>query len=197
MHNNDSQLCDIILDKAALDTIYHKGKESNNELLAQYSEIKVAVANINIAIRSLKTGKSKEFLEQALVECDSLDIQKLSKAALEDIDRIYEYLDTTVYKDAVKAIQASPSSFERWCDNLIIENIKPQKYNPFTLSPLVAYILARENEIKTVRIILSGKRNDIADDSIRERLRGMYVLQIRERDSIYGFANRASNLSCR
>ncbi|MCI8744511.1 MAG: V-type ATP synthase subunit C, partial [Lachnospiraceae bacterium] len=35
--------------------------------------------------------------------------------------------------------------------------------------------LARENEIKTVRIILSGKLNGLSDDSIRERVREMYV----------------------
>jgi V/A-type H+-transporting ATPase subunit C len=43
------------------------------------------------------------------------------------------------------------------------------------ISPLAAYILARENEIKSVRILLSGKINDLPEDSIRERLREMYV----------------------
>ena len=38
----------------------------------------------------------------------------------------------------------------------------------------MAYALARENEIKTVRIILSGKLNGLSDDSIRERVREMY-----------------------
>ncbi|MEG1145790.1 MAG: V-type ATPase subunit, partial [Clostridium sp.] len=67
------------------------------------------------------------------------------------------------------------SSFERWCDNLIMNRIKPQKYNSFTVSPLAAYILARENEIKCVRILLSGKLNNLPDNSLRERLREMYV----------------------
>ena len=38
-----------------------------------------------------------------------------------------------------------------------------------------AYVLARENEIKTVRIILSGKQNGFSEESIRERVREMYV----------------------
>ena len=57
----------------------------------------------------------------------------------------------------------------------IIQTIKPQKYNPFSVEPLVAYVLARENEIKTVRIILSAKANNLPEDSIRERVREMYV----------------------
>ena len=40
---------------------------------------------------------------------------------------------------------------------------------------VIAYVIARQNEIKTVRIILSGKLNDLPDDSIRERVREMYV----------------------
>lgn len=175
MHTGDGQLCDVIIDKSALDTILEKSKESGNDVLAKYGEQKVAVADINIAIRSCKTGKDRAFLLRALAECDTLNKKELIEAALEGMESIYTYLGTTVYADVVDALQESASAFERWSDNLIIRHIRPQKYNPFTLSPLAAYILARENEIKTVRILLSGKRNDIADGSIRERLRDMYV----------------------
>jgi V/A-type H+-transporting ATPase subunit C len=141
----------------------------------KYAELKVAVANINIAIRSFKTKKSKVFTLRALADCRSLDRKKLAAAACESLDAIYQYLLFTDYADAVEAIKESTSAFERWSDNLIIRHIRPQKSNPFTIAPLAAYILARENEIKTVRILLSGKRNDIADSSVRERMRDMYV----------------------
>ena len=74
-----------------------------------------------------------------------------------------------------QALKESPSAFERWCDNQLIETIKPQKYNPFTAGPLVAYILAKENEIKTVRIILTARLNGLEEEQIRERIREMYV----------------------
>lgn len=175
LSTGDSQLCDVIIDKAALIAIYKKGKASENELLSLYVELKVAASDINIAIRSRKTGKDRRFLERALAPCESLDLNRLVFAALEAQDAIYDYLAVTNYSDAVIALKESPSAFERWCDNRMISYIRPQKYNSFTVSPLAAYILARENEIKTVRIILSGKRNDIADDLVRERLRDMYV----------------------
>lgn len=175
MHTGDGQLCDIIIDKAALETINQKARESGNELFSIYAELKVVAADINIAIRGCKTKKNIEFFKKALAECDSLDIKKLGEAALSGEDAIYEYLANTQYSDAVSAIKESPSAFERWCDNLIIRHIKPQKFNPFSVSPLAAYILARENEIKSVRILLSGKLNDLPEDLIRERLREMYV----------------------
>lgn len=175
LHTGDSQLCDVIIDRAALETIYAEGKASGNELLKQYAELKVAQADINIAIRSVKTGKDSDFLNRALAKCESLETERLIDSAMEGTEAIYKYLSDTVYADAVPALKESSQAFERWCDNRIIGYIRPQKYNPFTLSPLAAYLLARENEIKTVRIILSGKRNDIADNIIRERLRDMYV----------------------
>lgn len=175
LHTGDSQLCDIIIDKAALESIYKNGKATKNALLSEYAELKVASSDINIAIRSFRTGKDRSFIERALAKCDSLDCKELTTSALEGEESIYHYLSTTVYADAVNALKESSSAFERWCDNLIIKHIRPQRFNPFTVSPLAAYILARENEIKTVRILLSGKRNVISDDSIRERLRDMYV----------------------
>lgn len=174
-HTGDGQLCDVIIDRAALETILVKAKASQNELLQEYAQLKAVTANINIGIRGFKTGKSKEFLERALVECETLSKKDLIEAVLAGEEEIYHYLSSTSYGPAVEAIKESPAAFERWCDNLMINRIKPQKYNPFTLSPLAAYILARENEIKTVRILLSGKLNDIGEQAIRERLREMYV----------------------
>ena len=146
LHTQDGQLCDIIIDKAALDAICAAGKSSGNE-----------------------------FLEQALAPCGSINVARLAQAAIEGVDSIGSYLETTAYADAVEELRRSPSAFERWCDNLLIRKIKPQQYSAFGLGPLAAYILARENEIKSVRIVLSGKLNHLPEESIRERIREMYV----------------------
>ena len=87
------------------------------------------------------------------------------------------YMTTSLseYSDAVPELKKSPSAFERWCDNLIIRNIRSEITHPYTLGPLAAYIIARENEISTVRIVLSGLINDLPEQSVRERAREMYV----------------------
>ena len=171
----DSQLCDIIIDKATLEAIYQKGKESKNDLISGYAELKCAAANINIAIRSCKTKKGKEFLERAFAKIDTLNVDRLVESALNSEDAIYDYLETTTYADAIDAIKESSSAFEKWCDDKIMNYIKPQKYKAFSYSPIAAYVLAKENEIKSVRIILSGKLNDLPEEEVKERLREMYV----------------------
>ena len=175
LHTGDGQLCDVIIDRAALDAIYQAGKESPDKIIQDYAESTVAVADIKIAVRSQKTAKSTDFMKRAMAECDSLSVSQLSKAALSGMDAICEYLRGTAYAEGADALAESPSAFERWCDNWIIQTISPEKYHAFTIGPVIAYVIARQNEIKTVRIILSGKQNELPDDSIRERVREMYV----------------------
>ena len=175
LHTRDGQLCDIMIDRAALDAIYKAGMEAEDKIIRDYAESAVAVADIKIAVRSQKTAKSIEFMKRAMTECESVNVDQLAKAALGGMDAIRDYLQGTAYAEGAEALAESPSAFERWCDNRIIQTISPQKYESFTIGPVVAYVLARQNEIKTVRIILSGKRSELPDDSIRERVREMYV----------------------
>ncbi len=175
LHTRDGQLCDVIVDRAALDAIYRAGKAAKDDVLRGYAESTVAVTDIKIAVRSQKTAKSLEFMRRALAPCDTLNVEALAHAALGGLEAIRDYLSGTDYSEGAEALAESPSAFERWCDNRIIHTIRPQKYNSFSIGPIVAYALARENEIKTVRIILSGKLNGLSEDSIRERVREMYV----------------------
>ncbi len=175
LHTRDGQICDVIIDRAALDAVYKAGKAAKDAIIRDYAESTVAVADIKIAVRSQKTAKSLDFMTRAMAECDSVSVSQLAKAALNGMDAIREYLMGTAYAQGAEALAESPSAFERWCDNRIIQTISPQKYNAFTIGPVIAYVIARQNEIKTVRIILSGKLNNLPDDSIRERVREMYV----------------------
>ena len=175
LHSGDGQLCDVVIDRATMEAVKEAGRSSRDEIIRDYAESTVAVANIKIAVRASKTAKPLEFMKRAMAPCDTLNVDGLAHAALAGMDSIIEYLNGNGYAEAAEALKDSPSAFERWCDNRIIQTIKPQKSNPFSVGPLVAYVIARENEIKTVRIILTCKQNGLSDDSIRERVREMYV----------------------
>ncbi|MEA4966186.1 MAG: V-type ATPase subunit [Oscillospiraceae bacterium] len=175
LHTRDGQLCDVIVDRACLDAICKAGQDAEEPIIQDYAESTVAVADIKIAARGAATGKTAEFLLRAMSPCASLSVEELVRAALGGTVSLSDYLQSMGYGEAGEALRQSPSAFERWCDDRIIETIQPQLLNPFSVGPLFAYVLARENEIKTVRIILSGKRNELPEESIRERIRKMYV----------------------
>ena len=171
----DGQLCDVILDRAALEDILDAGNTSGSEVLQEYARLTVVAADIKIAVRSGQTGKSLEFVRRALAPCPALDTDALARAAVAGPNAVVDYLAQSDYAEAAGALQESPAAFERWCDNLIIRHLQPQKANPFTVGPLAAFILARENEIKCARVVLSGKLNNLPESIIRERMREMYV----------------------
>lgn len=171
----DGQLCDVIIDKAALESISEAGRRTDSEMLREYAKLFVALANIKIALRAAKTGKNREFIDRAMSSCDALSVERLKSAAAGGYDAVVEFLASEGYEGAADAIRESNSAFECWCDNEVIRSIRPQKYISSTVGPLIAYVLARENEIKTVRIIITGKMNDLPDEAIRERIREMYV----------------------
>lgn len=171
----DGQLADVILDKAQLEAMLQFGRESGSPFVMKYAELTVAMADLKIAVRAQKTGKSADFLKRALAACDSVDIQDLAAAAVQGREALYDYISHTSYSGAVDALSTSNSAFEKWCDDRVIAHITAAKYEPFGMDPLFAFILARENEIKMVRIVLSGLHNDLSRESIRERLRNLYV----------------------
>lgn len=175
LHSGDGQLCDVIIDRAAMEAIKEAGRTAKEQIIKDYAETTVAVTNIKIAVRASKTAKTIEFMKRAMAACDSINVDKLAQAALAGMDSIIDYLNSNGYEAAAESLKDSPSAFERWCDNRIIQAVKSQKTNPFSAGPLVAYVIARENEIKTVRIILTCRQNGLPDDSIRERIREMYV----------------------
>jgi V/A-type H+-transporting ATPase subunit C len=175
LQTRDGQLCDAIIDRAALEAIRKAGAASGEKLLKDYGELICATGDIKIAVRCARCGKDRSFLMKALAPCDSLDIELLADAATSGVDAICAYLDHTDYADAVDELKKSVAAFERWCDNRMIETIRPEIHNPFGIGPIAAYILARENEIRTVRIILAAKRNNLPEEMLRERVRVMYV----------------------
>ncbi len=175
LHYRDGQLCDIIIDKACLDQIKKASKQNKNELIKRYGELTVALADIKTAVRGAHAKKDPAFFKEALAECDTLDITRLTEAASLGTDDIYDYLENTSYKDAVEALKKSFFAFEKWCNDALMESIRPEKAHPFTIGPLAAYILARESEISSVRMIITGKENDLPDQMIRERISRTYV----------------------
>lgn len=175
LHTKDGQLCDSIVDRGALEAMESAANATGNKFLIDYVKSVIAVTNIRIALRGAGSGRSKEFLERAVANVSFMNTTKLKTAASAGVEAVMEFLRTEGYADAAEAAGESNSVFERWCDNRVIETIKSQKYLADTPGPVIAYLLARENEIKTVRIILTCKQNKVPEDAIKERVREMYV----------------------
>ena len=175
LQTGDGQLCDAIVDRACLEEILRLGKESGLEVLERYGQWITATANIQTAYRCCKAGKNREFLELALAPCAGLDPGELIAAALQGSEELLSYLESTTFREGAEKLRASASAFEKWRDDRAMELVQGEKREYESAGPLFAYAVARRREMDTVRIILSGKRNGLAEEKVRERLRETYV----------------------
>ena len=172
---DDGQLSDSVIDKKSLETYLEFAKRSKNAVLKDIAEFTVACADIKIAYRSALTKKDIGFLDASLAECAAIDLPALKKAAASGVDSVIDALSHTEYSEAAELLKTSPTAFEKWCDDTVISKIIPAKYNAFGILPLIGFYLAKENEVKTVRIIMAAKESGLPESAIRERVRKLYV----------------------
>ena len=175
LETGDGGLCDIIIDKAYLETLLGCGEKSDIGFIKDYAETTVALSNIKIAARGSRLGKNAEFFRRSLAECKTLNIEEVGKAASNSFEDFMEYLKGTDYREAADVLAKSYTAFEKWCDDRIMQEAKKEKNNQFTLAPIFAHILAKESEFKMVGLVLTAKQNKLNGDVIRERLRELYV----------------------
>ena len=170
----DGQRLDMMVDRACLDATEAAAVKIKDKFLSEYAETKVVIADIKIAVRGALTARSKALLEEAISENRTFDVKRLITAAATGIDAVYDFLDIAGFKTAVEALKDSFSSFERWCDDYIMSSLMNQKTNIQSSGPIVAFYLAKKNEIRMARIIMTAKANGFSDDIISARVRRMY-----------------------
>lgn len=174
LKTRDGQLCDMIIDRAEMEVLLSEAKKCNTDFIENYFRLKISLLNIKVALRCAVTGKSAEFTERAMADGTDIDKIEFSKAAADGLDSLIEVIQRSAFSDCIDYVRLSLADFEKWCDNQLMNLIKPQKTKNFTLSPIVAYLLGVENEIKMVRLILTGKLNSLPQSVILERVREMY-----------------------
>ena len=170
----DGQRLDMMIDRACLDATIESATLTKDRFLIEYAETKVLMADIKIAVRAADTRRPLSVIEEALAPVGKLDTKKLAVAAATNRDSVYEFLERVGYHDAVEALKDSFSSFEKWCDDYVMGTLMNQKTNIQSSGPIVAFFLAKQNEIRTARIIMTAKANGFGEDVISERVRKMY-----------------------
>ena len=82
---------------------------------------------------------------------------------------------TTPYEALSEPLSQSMRAFECACDNLMLKKMRSQLSESEHFGPIAAYVIARECEIKCVRMILTGQQHKLPESILRESLREAYV----------------------
>ncbi|MCL2013459.1 MAG: V-type ATPase subunit [Oscillospiraceae bacterium] len=172
---NDGQLAEIELDKAAFSAMAEVAANSREPFLIGWADLSIALLNMSIALRGAKAKKSKSFLTGAMLKCKNIDNSVLLNAAESGLTEVIAAFTQCGFEDAAKAAEESVSEFERWRDNKRLNYLKAARYKAFGFEPLLGFLVGKQTELQSVRIILSGLRGGIDAETLRGRLRDLYV----------------------
>ena len=177
----DPQSIDIKLDQAMYGHMLSEAAELGNPFVTKLIKIYIDLANIGAFLRMRNMRKDASFLRGALIEGGDVDHGVYARYLLDSPESFVNAMQHTPYsqlcEDGVKSFEATGTLtvFERSADNYVNSFAKKTKLYPIGLELIAAYFVARQTELKNIRIIMVGKINGIAQDIIRERLRESYV----------------------
>lgn len=170
----NSQMIDVTLDKAAFVQMKQAALESGNKFIIDYMAKVCDLTNLKSFLRIKNMHKTYAMFTSVFVEGGNLSLSVFFNAF--GMDSLVSGFKGTAYEEICEdGMTQGFTVFEKLCDNYIMNFVKSAKYEALTLEPLIAYLYAKESEIKTVRIILTSVLNGIRPDIIKERVREAYV----------------------
>ena len=175
---SNPQQADFVLDKAYFAEFTEAAKQSGNSFLQGYGKLLIDAANLKSTVRTMRMGKDRDFLRDALIPGGNVSTDRLlsssDKEALASLFTCSELEKAaTLAGDALDG--GTLTAFERACDNAVNTYLGKAKLVSFGSEPMTAYLAAVENEITAVRMILTGRLAGVKSEAIRERLRDLYA----------------------
>ena len=174
----EPQTISIALDRAYL---AHALQESERHpVFSQYFRAMADFDNVLTFLRLRAMGASIESLDEVILPEGGVKYRDLYNAYELSFESLNRVLGNSVCSEALlsglNAMQRTGniSEVEKARDNYLVSLLSEHKYESETIYPIVGYYLAKEREGRAVRLIVTGKRNGVADSVIRERLVKLY-----------------------
>lgn len=169
---------DITLDKAhykwALKLLPPRRKAAG-----EYFTARIDTLNCQMALRAMHREKSAAFLAPMLIDGGSHTPEKWLKAFSrpDTLPIMVNQHGAEVYAAAIAAMmdEEKLAHFERVCADRLLAFFTPFKRRINADERLIGHLFLRDREAAAVRLIMVGKENGFAPDTIRERLRDLYA----------------------
>lgn len=175
----DPQAADFVLDRAYYQELRDAAEASESQFLQGYVRLMIDAANLRAAVRASRMGRGAEFLSQVLVSGGNADQARIAAADPAQLAALFSgtpLAEAAAKGSALTAAGSGPlTAFERLCDNALTAYLAQSRRIPFGEHVVLGYLFAKEAELTTIRIIMTGRMAGLDTEIIRERLRESYV----------------------
>ena len=146
------------------------------EELKEYFRVYADCLNLASFVRTLGIGGNFAFFEDVYTEGGSIPKEDFEKAFQEGVSAVAVLAKRTplaAYADALAA--GDVTGFEVARDDYLLGIFRKSKAEMFSVAPVMGYYLAKQNEIRVLRIALVCIKNGVDKQEIRKKLRELYA----------------------
>ena len=166
-------IIDSILDKECFVHMKKLAVQLKNDFILKYIEKLIDITNIKTFFRVRKIYKDPYIFEVSYMEGGKITLNNfMENLDEEDQNLKYKFIG---FSDTIAQAIDHYENLDQFCDDYIMNYMKDAKLKALTIEPILAYIYAKKTEFKNIRIIFSGKLNQVTPEKIKERLRESYV----------------------
>ena len=171
--NKDVRQIDYAIDRVQADYNLKEARRLKSIFLLGLFRIQIDLTNIRTLLR-LKFTESEE--RNVFLKSGYLGLQRLQQGFDIGYESLGQLFFATPYYRVVEIganYLASNKSFlaaEQQCDEFLTGFLKSTIQVTAGPQPIIAYLLMKENEIRTVRLILTAKKNNLATQLILDRI---------------------------
>lgn len=177
----DPQEIDIVLDKACYKEMWEGAQATGNEFLMGYVQLLIDILNLNALLRLRRMGKGWDFFRKVFLEGGTISEKLLTANYEESCQQLAERLAPYGFRDVLSRggglleETGKYTLLEKLCDDLRMQYLRDAKYITAGPEPVAAFYLAKESEIKNLRMVFTGRLSGTSEEIMKERLRETYV----------------------
>ncbi len=177
----DPQRIDIILDRMYLKELHQMVVSKGMPLFLEFVKAMIDFLNIRTLIRVKRQGKDQAFLHDVLFENGNIDRERIAACFYDSEATIMQrFRNEKIGHALIRGLESErnnggPAEFEKAMDRYLMNLLRQSKYIHFGPEPLISYLLAKEAEIKNLRLIIISKLYNVPPVRIKKRMRDVYV----------------------
>lgn len=169
------RLIDTLIDKAMFKDIVERLKKDCDEYVRQYFVSLIDTTNILSLLRVFAIDGQMSFFAGYFIEGGSLDIKFFTDCAADPFNKLPAALRWTPYREVAAKIEQGLPSFETAQDNLLLKIFSANKNDMFSVAPIIGYYLAKQTEMKAIRVVLVCIKNKVPKEEMKKRVRTLYA----------------------
>ena len=170
---------DAWLDQAYYQTIVDIGEQHPDVFARDYFALSADFNNLLLAFRLKAMAQGVEVFNELFLPGGSLPINVVQKvfdtgiATADFAASRFAHALTSAFEEYERTHKLAV--LERNRDNSLFKLVAQMDQGPVSIGPVLKYLLAREQEAKAIRLILTGKLNRVNDRLVKERVRELYA----------------------